>query len=400
MASAKEFITGAFLISLFLLNSTTISSVIIFFLLIIIALFSYKSLGNRYFMPFKLLILYSFVTTFIVNINQQIEINEYIRYLSLLIIFLFFPFNVKISNKILIRIIFSTGILIVFFQLGSAYGISAINNLIHRFYPIDIDIWASQSINSISGLNIDGLYSRFGGIYYNPNIMGQNIVLWCILFVNIIDLNRHKLRGFRFYVIGTYSITALSVIISGSRTAMVVFSAFILIKYFYFIKKKKILVLLFVIFAIILSYEFLSNLRIFNISSAITSPEGSFSIKFKILKDWLFTRFQYDVPFLNVLFGDFDLGIQFDSDLGYVLSYFGLIGCFAILLLIINVFRHSRTKRSNFVVFLISIGATIIMNFRFSIITFVILSIAFTSLNKKLKQSNEKSLVVRTNRKS
>lgn len=382
MRFIKETVISILIISLFLFNSTVLSSIFVFGVLIILTLLSLKSILYKNIFSIKLFLLYSFLLTFLVNVNQHIVLSEYIRYISLLILFLFFPLNVDIKNKVLIKLIFITGILIFISQLGSAFGIQPINALIQRFYPIDLNIWESQSIESLRGLSEYGSFRRFGGIYYNPNIMGQNIVLWCILFISIVETNKLQIPQHKLYIIGSYSITSLSVIMSGSRTAMAVFAAFLLLKYYHLIKEKKILIFPIIILVLAISYKFLSELRIFQISSAITSPEGSVNIKFNILKNWWSSRLS-ESSILNILFGDFDLGVHFDADLGYMLSYFGIIGVSSILLYFSKIFYLLKNKRYNYSIFLIGFGATVIMNYRFSIIALLLLSVAYRSLNKK-----------------
>jgi hypothetical protein len=399
MERIKEIAISSLLISLFLLNSTIFSNIIIFGLLIIVFLLSYRSIFNKDIFLFKIIILYSLLLTFVVNVNQQIELSEYIRYFSLLIIFLIFPLNVEVKNKFFIVMIFITGILIFISQLGSSFGVQPINILIQRFYPIDYNVWESQSLESISGLNEYGSFKRFGGIYYNPNIMGQNIVLWCILFISILESSKLQISRHLLLIIVSYSITFLSLILSGSRTAMAVYAVFLLLKYYNVIKRKKILISLIIIAVLATSYQFFSELRIFQISSAITNPEGSLNIKFNILKDWLSNRLSGEVNLFNILFGDFDLGIQFDADLGYILSYFGIIGFFAIIFYLSKVFYLFKNKRYYFSIFLIGIGATVIMNFRFSIIALLILSIAYSDIVKKRLVYDTNNLV-RTDSKS
>ena len=78
------------------------------------------------------------------------------------------------------------------------------------------------------------------------------------------------------------------------------------------------------------------------------------------------------------LFGHLNWDRQFDADIGYLLSYFGLFGFMAILVYFTVLFILTNTKyRFVFGLFLISLGATLIMNFRFSILFFIILGITF-----------------------
>ena len=76
---------------------------------------------------------------------------------------------------------------------------------------------------------------------------------------------------------------------------------------------------------------------------------------------------------------------QFDVDLGYLLSFFGIIGTAMILVYLMLLYiRSKREMRFMFFIFLISIGATIIMNFRFVIIALYLISMTYNLKSKRV----------------
>ena len=69
---------------------------------------------------------------------------------------------------------------------------------------------------------------------------------------------------------------------------------------------------------------------------------------------------------------------QFDADPGYILSFFGLFGTLIFILYLLYIYFQLDTKfKFVFFILLISLGATIIMNFRFSILMAYIFSISY-----------------------
>ena len=124
----------------------------------------------------------------------------------------------------------------------------------------------------------------------------------------------------------------------------------------------------------------LESFRGLNVIGGIfNGNDESGSVKIEMLvsyfRDLNFLSF-FDMA--GFLLGHLNWDRQFDSDLGYLLSYFGLVGLIAIMVYFFVIFILTDTKyRFVFGLFLISLGATLIMNFRFSILFFIILGITF-----------------------
>ncbi|ARN77772.1 hypothetical protein BST97_07035 [Nonlabens spongiae] len=118
------------------------------------------------------------------------------------------------------------------------------------------------------------------------------------------------------------------------------------------------------------------NFRSFNLGNLYGEKLSSGTVKLEIFIEWLAEILNGSLE--NTLLFIFGSGVivdQFDFDLGYILQMFGFLGLTSIFLFIISIFRKTpKQNRYIYFIFLISIGATLIINFRFSILTFMILS--------------------------
>ena len=110
-----------------------------------------------------------------------------------------------------------------------------------------------------------------------------------------------------------------------------------------------------------------------------TGSDASGSIKIETFLSY-FSDLNYRSFFdmAGFLLGHLNWDRQFDTDIGYLLSYFGVFGLTAILVYFFVIFILTDSKyRFVFGLFFISLGATLIINFRFSILFFIILGITF-----------------------
>ena len=144
------------------------------------------------------------------------EKSEILRYVPLLLMILLYPFK-GIQKKHVKTTIGITLAFMILIQIAIGLDYSLAINLRETFYPVEKIIWKSGVFSS--GLSIRE--NRMGGIYYNPNVMGSLTVLSGIIFY-VVD-KPYKIISIKNI---SWLIVGLSVILSGSRTAMAVFFMF------------------------------------------------------------------------------------------------------------------------------------------------------------------------------
>ena len=364
----------------FLLNSSSFSNYIIFTLLFLSFLANFKNI-NKYKIHKYLLFISLLLSVLVGTLLSNNEV-DYLRIGSLLIIFFSFPyqFNFNVNHYKLLIVI---ALYLFVLQVGNGLNIGFISNYISSYYPIEENVWRYGELKSVADL----VTTRFAGVFYNPNIMGQNMVLLFCFLLKYLKSEHHR----KIIKIIVWSLFFVSILLAGGRTAMI---TFLIINFFAFRKRitKKSLVfgiplLLFGgLFYLPKLDKLISNFRVFNIN-AIFSSQGSGSIKLNILTDWLSQLFiDSNFNIFQVLFGIGSIHTQFDFDIGYLLQMFGFLGFAVLLGFLIKIYHQSISSyRFIFFVFFISIGATLIINFRFSVLIFAILSM----YNYKNKLSDE-----------
>ena len=201
-------------ISTFVLNNTNFSSVIIFGLLILMFLNNLKNI--KYMIEYKLLfILFTFISL-LIGVSNGIPSNQLIRYFSIIILIYTYPLNISLT-KDYFKLFFVIGIYLVALQIFRIFNINFIDNFIDKFYPIEENVWGNFLISDNN--NITTVFeNRLSGIYYNPNIMGQSIlILYILLSLNIKKFFNNN------YILLTTLVCFLSILLTGSRTAMFTF---------------------------------------------------------------------------------------------------------------------------------------------------------------------------------
>jgi hypothetical protein len=332
------------------------------------------------------ILFFSFLISGVIGFLADDASENIFRYLGLLILVISFPLGFTWSNKYLYYLLFITGVCLVFLQLGSGFGIGQAEGFIKHFYPIDHNLWDEEAIllSTINQYAEGGSSLRYGGVFYNPNIMGQIMVFWYIIMRNF------SIQTQRFSLI-VFLITLVSILFSGSRTAFLVFFIYSLVFYWAIIRRYAFVFSIIIICFVLLSYLSLrssGNFRIFNISQGITAREGSGIIKYGIFRSWVEEQtIPANFDLKKFLFGNLSWDVEFDNDPGYILNFFGFAGALFLLYFLFDIYKHStRLGKLNFCLLLIGLGATVIMNFRFSILLFLVLSIGYNHLSiQKLK---------------
>lgn len=363
----------------FILNSTNNSTFLIFLLLFILLCINLyeKNTINKFKIPLffvlTLCLPFSFFDNFI--------FSQLVRFIELLILIQLFPNKFKIS-PLFVKFLFLILFFLVFTQFAMTLNISIITKLVDKIYPVEINYWGSNDYENVSEA-FSQLNNRLAGIYYNPNLMGQSVLLlYVLILISILKDNISKVK-IQFIL---FIICLISIVLSGSRTALITF-IFVnvyayhktLLKYIYFV----IPFLFYFIFFVFNNY--LDEVRVFsNITNPFGDKEDSGGAKLEVLINHFKNYNYYSInEILFLLFGKMNWDKQFDADPGYIISYFGLVGTFFLIFYIsLLYFKIEPKLKFVFFIFLISIGATVIMNFRFSILAFYILSFSYKSQKK------------------
>lgn len=360
---------NALLFFIIFLNDYIYNQLFIIALISFIALLNYDRINI---LPhIKIIIILFMLIPVIGSLMYGVSIEALIR-VYLIIIFIYI-YPIKSVNEYVSYKLIYVGIVYLFIlQLNGVFGFG-LDDIIMKLYPIKSNIWYSPPI-SISDF-LSGNYGRYGGRFYNPNIMGQIIIL---LYIITLKDKYQKINKYKQIII------VLSLIFSGSRTAMIVFIAVELLRYNKNNKNKlKIIVLYAILFTTYIIIEEVNSIRSLDMIGGITQDNSSMSIKYNILKEYIVYMYQTNI--FELLFGTLQMDIQFDSDIGYLLRFMGLVPFLALLYAL---FKYVIITETNYryinMMYLISVGATLVMNFKF-IILLIIITNQYSSKNKYAK---------------
>jgi hypothetical protein len=332
---------------------------------------------------FIVILILSFFYNTIVGSTLYIDSIIKIIYISFLIIFFPLTRNYKILKGSLIFCV----ILIVLSQISFFLQISSISNIIENYYTNDV------YFNSYEGLAIDEYsgdfgFLRFGGIYRNPNQCGRMVTLLYAVFLLTTSKSFSKV-DFSMLIIFLFS-----VLLTGSRTALLVFISLTGVRLYWFIKKKIknfrviIPILMFSGFFLVSNFSF--NARILNFSESKSLTESSLFNKFYFLGHYIFDNPNLDM--FKLLVGNFDVDNlsdldlntnlrieRFDNEIGYLIYAFGFFGLFMIVCFFTIIFkRGTREMRFLMILMLWTLTSTILTNMRFSFVFLLILSLYYS----------------------
>jgi hypothetical protein len=264
-------------------------------------------------------------------------------------------------------------------QIGNALGITLFVNFIDKFYPITENLWDYK----FDSTNISEIISnRLAGIYYNPNIMSQSLVF---LYAIILDkLNISFTKKTRIYIT---ILIFVSILLTGGRTALITFIILLGLNHYRYFKKYIFLfipiIVLFIAY-IVTTLQLRAFENIFNPLAEDDSGNAKLQILISYFRDFNFNSIS---TIFTYLFGYLNWDRQFDSDIGYLLSFIGFFGFLYLIFILISFYRKTdRSKRYYFILLLITITATIFLNLRFSILFFLIIS----KFNKQIYFNDER----------
>lgn len=387
------------IILLCVLNSSTTSNSILLILASIVYIKNIKNINKHAYI--KLPILASLIISFASSLFFEGRIENYIRWYVISLGILTYPIKYDKQEWHHVALTLCVAYLMVF-QMGAIIPGSLIYELRENYYPIENNAWdyQVQNIDSQFGLLFQN-GTRAAGIFYNPNIMGQYIIL---IYAIIYAINLSNLRKTSKYLDFT---CLFSVLITGSRTAFIVMMMILIFKHA--IRYKINALILFAIatttfmvflFAITLGSSFFElNLRsLENLGTLFTDSDESGTVKYAILYNYLLEVRYHDLEELLIFaFGKLSWDRQFDAEIGYMIQFVGLIGLTALGIFLHNIYMSTiKEGKVLFLVFLIAVGGTLFMNYRFSILIFFMLSLmpsvekVYTNKSALINASNDR----------
>ena len=363
------------------LNGTQTSSMIIFLFLVYLFIKNISNLNS--YKNLKILLFVSFFISFLFGFYKGIELSQLIRFFSVLILFWTYPLKFELKRNHLILLLIA-GVFLITMQLGRAIGISVIDDFITTYYPNEEKVYTEIVYNNIETL-INEFDTRLAGIASEANTMAHTML---ILFATIIIGLR---KNFSSRIVLLASLSAfISILITGGRTGFVTFVIMNIFIFKDYLKQNKKIFLLFTSGFIIIYFNYLLDFRALDLSSLFDQKESSGSIKLQIFVDYVQEMSSGSIEdFIIFIFGYMNWDRQFDAELGNVISFYGVTGLILIVLFFIQIYKATiKNYRWMFFIFLISIGGTILLNYRFGILTFLALS----SVNRKnILKYNEKN---------
>jgi len=373
-------LSSLIIFSCFVLNSTNKSTFLIILLLFTLMILNFKL--TREDVKLKFPLLFVLILCFPLSFFDNFILTQFGRLIELLFLILLFPINFNPPKFFKISLYITLAYLLVT-QIGMTLNISLINSYVDKYYPIEMNYWGVNEYDSASEA-LSQLNNRLAGIYYNPNLMGQSILL---LYLILLILNFKENANNSFLNLFLLVVCLISITLSGSRTALITFFITNVFAYRKFLLKYIIIILpIFLIGISVIITKYSDEIRVLsNITNPFGDKDDSGGAKLEVLiNHFLNYNYQSIKEIIFLLFGKMNWDKQFDADPGYILSFFGIFGTLIFCIYLLSIFFHLEIKfRFVFLILLVGIGATIIMNFRFSILTAYIFSISY----KKFKKS-------------
>lgn len=252
------------------------------------------------------------------SINMQLVIHELTRLMMNSLILILFFRRKSIYKYVYIVCLINIGT-IFFVQLLQSISPVSINQFIRTYY-----VNADSSAHHLNlALETRGLF-RAGAFLINPNICACAVVLCCPHLFKGLKNNKYRLIS-----VISLTIAFLSIILSGSRTGLLIFAIITMIYFFLgeLQNKYKILILFIVLISLIFLLFFmnsgfsLSNYRSFDIVGALNQ---SLFEKIGIFINYF--KSANPLYWLTGSLGGYSSNFQTDSEWGYIISYFGIVG--------------------------------------------------------------------------
>lgn len=345
----------------------------------------------------KLLVIISFLITFTIYI-LTIDIyntKSILSFLSFIVIFSLFP---TIDTKIPPGYFYFAICYVLVSQISYILNIGFINTFFDTLYPVS-DNNAIEMYNQqyASFENIENY--RLSGLWRSPNNTSREITLLYAFYI----LNNYKRLGTSNIIF--IALCTTSTLLTGSRTGL--FIMVLLTIYYYLIAdqvttntKKYILPAIFTTLLVIIFSGGLVRFRGFELSEGFGNSANP---KLETLISYLQTADN-----INLLFGNFDASLFqasagniriLDSEYGYLIYQYGLIGFIAYLIfIIVCVIKTNKKLRGLYFVFLWVISNSILFAYRSSFIWMLLLSSIILHSEKLNKSCYAKTPTNKLNR--
>jgi hypothetical protein len=272
--------------------------------------------------------------------------------------------NISTISKKMVGLIM---LFIAFMTISNILGLSFETSFKNYFYPIESNPWSSDNI-VIGDSFVSILFNRYATFYYNPNILGQTTLLILVIYLIKIYDKRMNIFDLSVFLSGV-----VCLIVSGGRTSFLIFS---IIVFFTLVWKFKLVYrILFLITVVPIILIKLSETRLLQIVNNDENMD-SVGLKFSILGNYIKT-FEFDfISLYKFFYGTLKSDIQFDNDIGAIFYFSGFFSILYFIFYFLLEFLNSENRYKPFFAFVfVSISATIIFNFKFLILTIIILSI-------------------------
>lgn len=322
----------------------------------------------------KILFIIALLLSFIANFAfVDVSSKSLVSFVNILLVLVCFPIvgNYKIRNIYF----YIAALYIILSQFAMFLHIPFLSTLYDILYPIGDDkeayfdyVAQNASLDTVSSF-------RLSGLFRNPN---QCAKFTTILFSAFVLENKNKpiLKLIPFIVI-----SAFSVLMTGSRTGLVIFSVILICGLWSnstVTRKQRNFVLLGILGAFIALIISESNFRGLKIEEGFNDSAGS---KFKALLDYLGN----DNGFIHLLFGNFDPELfsatsanvinSLDSEYGYVIFNYGIVSFIAYIAFFVSVKRKLNKHDMIILIPLLWIvSSTILLAYRPIMVYLILLS--------------------------
>lgn len=366
-SNVAEVVVGVcFLIGLFLPHINAFLMLFNIFMCIFLYI-NYKGKCNPKLTPFKIILIISLLISFVVNLpTLNLGGKAILTFAYILLLFYTFPMigSVRIRNMYLyisLSIILLSQLVFVINYIPGIF-------LIDILYPVpeeDLNQY-EYFVNEAAGTLSQSLSLRNSGLFRNPNQTSKYLCL--ILACFLLENKKMKLKKFLFFIPACF----LSIIMTGSRTGLVVSSLLIVTWTFYNRKIKKgykaFALFCFFIIASIIAFG-KTEIRGANISDGL---EKSANVKFDILSGYL----NSDVSVLSFFWGNIDSNdIHFDSEYGFFIFNYGVIGFVLYLIFWYKMFKSTnKTDKIVYLFLLWMVSSTIMLSYRCAFVAMLMFS--------------------------
>lgn len=323
-----------------------------------------------------LLISISFLISCIFAVNETfVAGRDYLRVVSLFLYFVIF--TIMRGTRILKPYIIIAIALLFTSQLIFLFNIQPLMYLFFNIYPPTEEYMSNGIIDSLLNVDIKSIESyRLGGMFYNPNNFASFMEL--ILITLLCETKQFKKSWLLIFI----GIIAVSIILTGSRTALIVFAAIIL-AYLYLSKilSARKIIIYSILFLVVLGLLDVSSLRAFKINEGL---EDSLGTKLGILNMYLSNTYGLG----EILFGNLSGQVLVDKykvsfsgtdfDLGNILVYYGAVFYVLLISLYVTLFRKYDSKyKVVFVLLLWMFSNSILLSYRMAPLWFLVLGLYY-----------------------